>query len=347
MVNCESCGKEFKTEKRYNTHIEKCIYKGIIFICEGCKFMTRNLQEIEKHKESCSVIDHNDLMEQLKKKLRIKVKKKKPESRLVLLKDKTETEFSSYLRNLDNITFEKIEKRILQYDNYYEDFLEPDEIDTYKKHLSQCCPEFEKNYDGFTPIMFCYGLCFFSLQDVLSFFIGEKTRCFIRYMEDNSKYHYRFYQYSSKKKRWDMDCRLESFIDSITSNLKQYMVNLFRINYYEIFHDNNFRTISRLRECENQLINLDCLQLIHNLIEISNYIKVQLFVQDIIVKTSPIEKTKNVKFNLMGDDKILKEEFDKRLTYDYENEKLKTLKSLFDDCETEDVKMILTEILSD
>ena len=195
--------------------------------------------------------------------------------------------------------------------------------------------------------MFCYGLALFSIENIITFFIGEKTKNFISYIDDNSKYPYRFYYFSQMKKGkkyWKMDCRLENLCESLINNLKDYMVKLFKKNYYQVFGDNKFRELKIMKKSNHQIINTDCIQLLSNLVKISNTLKIQNLLQDLIIKTSKITDKQDNNFNLLSDDRMQLQNFKEKMKHDYSTEKLKVIKMLFDDEDEENIKLILNEI---
>ena len=355
MFNCKNCNKEFKGNKRYLNHIEKCSYQGILYTCIKCFFMSYNFHEMTEHKQNCSgtnVQDSKILFTKLiKNKIKKKPKKKKiTNERLSFLETNKEQDFILYLNKLlenNKITLTPIEKRILQYDNYYEDFLNSDEIEEYKNKLSLSNVKLTKNYDNLLSNMFCYGIALFSIENIITFFIGEKTKNLISYIEDDNIYHYRFYYFSRNKKNqkyWKMDCRLENLCESLTNNLKDYIIKLFKKIYYKVFGDNNFRDLKTLKESNYQVINTDCIQLLSNLIKISDTLKIQKFLQDLVIKTSMIIDKQNNNFNLLSDDRMQLQNFKEKMKHNYIIEKIKIIKMLFDDSNEENIKLILNEI---
>ena len=59
--------------------------------------------------------------------------------------------------------------------------------------------------NGFCFTLFMDEICVFSIKDILGFFIGEKTKNFITFMEDNAEHHFRFYKFVKVFKVFNLD----------------------------------------------------------------------------------------------------------------------------------------------
>ena len=113
---------------------------------------------------------------------------------------------------------------------------------------------------------------------------------------------YSFYyleQLRNDKRCWKMDCRLEETGNKIISNVKSFLVQIFRKIYLHIFNDNNYR-----KDYEKIIpaINQELDQLLQNILILSKPISFCNTLRDIVKEIATYIPTEKDKFNLYADD---------------------------------------------
>ena len=103
-----------------------------------------------------------------------------------------------------------------------------------------------------------------------------------------------------------MDCRLDDLLIDISSKALEYCISLYRKIHYDLYHDNDYRG---LPDGSNQILEYEGEQLIQNIIILSDYIKFNNSVRQIIREKCLYRSTRYDKFNLQSDDPICKKRF--------------------------------------
>ena len=134
---------------------------------------------------------------------------------------------------------------------------------------------------------------------------------------------------------WKMDCRLDEFISDMIPMTIEECIKLFRDIYQKVYHDNEYR--ENFRET-HQIFDYEGLQLINNLIILSDKYKFIKRVQQLVMDNSTYQPTMNDKFNLYSDDPLLKKEFLKlKEQKDKDQLVINNIKLLFDNFKDIDV----------
>lgn len=177
-----------------------------------------------------------------------------------------------------------------------------------------------------------YGLALLPLEDMIRMAIinpyGYNTIIYVDLKKSKPEDKYSFYTLQkvvdNRQHGWKMDCRLEETSMAIGSQLKKYMVELFRKMYFGIFQDNDYRP-DYSKKC--QITECDLSQLLRNIVACSKDLEFIKLVQSIIVENSTYVPLESVdKFNLFGDD------FQQRSRFSQYEEKdpIEVLSGLFD-----------------
>lgn len=199
-------------------------------------------------------------------------------------------------------------------------------------------PKHLKQYENFNiekiqDRLINYGLALLTLEDMIRISLinphGYNTIVYLELKKSKSEDRYSFYvlhKYieDKGKREWKMDCRLEHLSTQISSQLKKYMIELFRKIYYGIFKDNDYR-VDYASKC--QITECDLNQLLRNIVTCSKDIEFIKLVQKIIVENSTYVPIDNIdKFNLFGDDFQQRNRFMQYI----ENDPVEVMSSLFD-----------------
>lgn len=220
--------------------------------------------------------------------------------------------------NVKNI-LTPIDLRCLEYKKFTEVSLSISDIEYYKKSLtlskSTDYIPFDRSLFFFRLLNYSLALC--PIQECLERLLITSFPNVI--YNDNNKEDpdpYLFYIFTRRitikanaktgqgehtKCSWELNHRLESFANDITSQLTPYLIKLFRRIYYDIFNDNCFR-VDFLKHCIN--VESEIKMILENLNYISFSKKFRLFVQTIIKtysSVSNIDKNKHY-FALTRDD---------------------------------------------
>ena len=180
-----------------------------------------------------------------------------------------------------------------------------------------------------------YGTAVITLKQSMELYLSNNK--FIIFLQDESvvddKDPFRFYYLEKEtktKKYWEMDCRLDGLVSLFIKHVSQYLVQLFRTIYHDVFHDNLFR-----KDFQKSAIifDNDCEQLLQNICLMTTYKDVSLLMINTIKSNCSYKETENDVFRLKSDDKFLKKELENR-----EKEvDLNLLVMLFDNIDESDV----------
>lgn len=159
-----------------------------------------------------------------------------------------------------------------------------------------------------------YGTAVITLKQSMELYFSNNK--YIIYLQDESlvedKDPFRFYYLEKEtktKKYWEMDCRLDGLVSLFIKHVSQYLVQLFRTIYHDVFHDNLFRKDFQ----KNAIIfDNDCEQLLQNLCLLTTYKDISLLMINTIKSNCSYKETENDVFRLKSDDKFLKKELENR-----------------------------------
>jgi hypothetical protein len=207
--------------------------------------------------------------------------------------------------------------RLTFYGNYYDVELDTDEY----FNLKTCLEIFPKQSKYYVPFVFNdfikkfynYGSVIIPLKTCVEMYVLNRYQfnniIYLPIKNSSEQDPYSFYilEGVSKEKRfWKMDCRLADFTDSLIINLRQYLISVFRKIYQSIFNDNDYRADFSKKTI---LTGSDCNQLLQNIFMLCNTRNVCKEVRNVIVKNATYSPTENDKFNLYGDDIMIKKRF--------------------------------------
>lgn len=251
-------------------------------------------------------------------------------------------------KKIETIIFKSLyplESRLVSYSTYFDSFIDMDEIENVKNLVensinvvTEFIPYIESNICNYISN---YSL---SLLPILSLFrlVLRKNKVFsniiyVSLPKSNSEDPYSFYRLDSinnnNKRQWKLDWRLEDLSLSLSTNLLNFMVTMFRKIYKDIFLDNDYR---ENYVSYSQITSCDLEQLVQNIITVTNQKQFCINLQTIIIENCTYTQTENDKFNLIGDDTLQKKNF-----HDLENkgdENIFTL--LFDNVSEEKSKIL-------
>ena len=224
-------------------------------------------------------------------------------------------------KKIETIIFKSLyplESRLVSYSTYFDSFIDMDEIENVKNlvensinDVSEFIPYIESNIYNY--------ICNYSLSllPVLSLFrmILCKNKVFsniiyVSLPKSSNEDPYSFYRLDSinnnNKRQWKLDWRLEDLSLSLSTNLLNFMITMFRKIYKDIFLDNDYREnyISY-----SQITSCDLEQLVQNIITVTNRKQFCINLQTIIIENCTYTQMENDKFNLIGDDTLQKKNF--------------------------------------
>jgi hypothetical protein len=257
---------------------------------------------------------------------------------------KTTTLISSSLSSL--------EQRLVFYGQYYNTYLEADDIQRFKAAL-QVTTEHPTRYIPFLFSELCnklhnYSIAICSINELLTRVLVNPVKEFnnIVYLpvEKSSKEDpYSFYilenVLSDGKRNWKLECRLDEFSKSLSHDLKSYCIDLFRKIYFNIFNDNIFRENYTSKAPINEQ---DCIQILENIIILSNQKTFCNMLRKLIVENCTIKPSVLDKFNFTADDKIIKRTFAQE--QDEPEEVESSIKRIFDCINKNDIQNVISII---
>jgi hypothetical protein len=247
--------------------------------------------------------------------------------------------------------FTPLDLRIVQYGDYTNITLEMDDLQRLRESLDvRSNPEGCELYDASRIYTRSrnYGLSMFPLSECLRRVLICKWNFFnivyVKVPKATEDDPYSFYTlehiHKNGLRNWKMDCRLDGFTSAFATNVLPYCISLFRKLYMDVFGDNDYR---ENYSSQSQSTEYECEQLLLNIFTLADHRKLCNTLRDIVRKSCTIAPTKLDKFNLYGDDTLLRRQFEK---YEHRNDDvLCILKSVFDDISTKDAtKLYLSKI---
>ena len=130
---------------------------------------------------------------------------------------------------------------------------------------------------------------------------------------DNDPYSFYTLEKIEKDKRcWNMECRLENFSHDLVEIIRNYCIHLFKKLYYKVFQDNQYRSDYK---SHSQITELDCEQLLQNIISLSQPFNSCLSLRKLIKEKATFSASEKDKFNIRSDDALQKKQF-RKMKYD-------------------------------
>lgn len=231
-----------------------------------------------------------------------------------------------------------LELRLIDYCGYESVEIDTNEISVYKKLLRYRCGlrrQYEVfNRDDIFTLYSTYNISLFNVVDYIKILIPNKyginNLIYLDVPKSTIEDPYSFYyleQINGKQRNWRMDCRLDDLLIDISSKALEYCISLYRKIHYDLYHDNDYRG---LPDGSNQILEYEGEQLIQNIIILSDYIKFNNSVRQIIREKCLYRSTRYDKFNLQSDDPICKKRFNSLKKQSPESTILENIRRLFD-----------------
>ena len=232
-----------------------------------------------------------------------------------------------------------LDMRLVKYGCYYDIQLDTNEY----LGLVSGLYIFSKSYSYYSPFIFNdfikqffnYGSVVRPVKTCIETFLINKYGFYnvvyvpLKQSTDDDPYSFYTLESVSKDKRyWKMDCRLAELSDGIINSISTYLISLFRSIYVSIFNDNDYRDDYNKKTV---LTDNDFKQLLENIFILKNN-KFYNFIRNMIKDKAVYTPTENDKFNLYGDELILKKRFSKNRNT---SDNIDVVKSLFDNITSE------------
>ena len=233
-----------------------------------------------------------------------------------------------------------LESRLLSYPNYTNSHLDIEDMEKFSCMLDNSIDytrEYQPyNENKFLHLFYNYGSVLFPIKTNIERYLLNKytiyTIIFVplqKNVEGDPYSFYRLEKITDNKKYWTMDCRLEDLTLSIVANVLPYMKSLFKKIYYDTFGDNDFRPDY---SGKYQITEIDCEQLLQNIILLSKPKKLCNLLRDLIRSKAVYKPNDNDKFNLYGDDSLQRKRFQNK----EDNDIIDTIKQIFDNITSEE-----------
>ena len=243
-----------------------------------------------------------------------------------------------------------LEQRLVFYGEYYNSYLEADDIQRFKTALDVHM-EHPRRYVPFLFSELCnsmhnYSVAISPVSEILVRVLVNPLETFnnVVYLplekstRDDPFSFYSLENIDAKSQRnWKLQCRLDEFSKSLSGDLKTFCIELFRKIYFDIFHDNLFRPDYTEKF---PITTQDCAQLLENIVLLSKQKSFCNTIRELILEKCTIKPSKLDKFNFTGDDKVIKRTFAQE--NDDPEELTSTLKRLFDNISKEQIETLLS-----
>ena len=337
---CFLCQKILSTKYNLEVHKEKCKGKKDSFKCEHCDAIIASKQNLDIHKKKCKKVSDKKDVFKCKHCKKILSTKQSLLSHVNCCFEKKEKEFNERKINSNILkSLNSVDTRIILWQSYYTIALEYDHI----QNLSSCLDfsvsfpeEYEKfDYDSFFKKFHNYGSVIFSIRDLIKKYLFNSYGSFnfiylhlIKSSDEDPFSFYRLHDIREDGRKWVMDCRAETLTNNFISDLKPYLIMMFRKIYYDIFHDNNYRPNF---SGEAVIAETDCEQLIKNILVLSNPIECCNLFRTLIKENATHKQTKEDAWSMYADDDFQKKKFKKNVKPDI----LDIIRPLFEDRSSE------------
>ena len=282
------------------------------------KNMLKNLFQLVSYNEYTKIL--NNTVKKIKK--------------ILSEKDHGEKKIETLILN----SLSPVDMRILFFPNYTKTSLEFDAIQEFRKSLISniVYPEkFEPLNIDFN-LFLNYGSVLLTVKDIIKYYMinkyGYHNLVYVPIKQSLDTDPYSFYyleNVKNEKRYWIMDCRLEDIGNTIINNLRPYLIKTFRKIYSDIFKDNKFR-----KDYQNfgDIANYELEQLILNIFTLSSPQSFCNMLRSMIKENATYIPSENDRFNLYGDDIIVRKKFSNKEIFD----PVEIVKILFDNINTED-----------
>jgi len=185
-------------------------------------------------------------------------------------------------------------------------------------------------------LFFNYGSVLIPLRSAIDCYLfniyGFNNVVYVPLKQSTEQDPYSFYileGVSETKRYWKMDCRLFELSEFISNNLKLFLISIFRKIYQDIFSDNEYREDF----CKKtEITSKDFEQLLQNILLLSNLRNFCSLLKELVIEKATYRPTENDRFNIYGDDTIMKKKFNKNKE---NNDYAEVIKSLFDNMTSE------------
>ena len=211
-----------------------------------------------------------------------------------------------------------LESRLVFYSNYFNSFIDTDEIDNVK-NLVENSISVVNEFLPYNESNICNYICNYSVSLLPIFSLIRLVLCkntnfsniiYVPLPKSTIEDPYSFYRLdginNNNKRQWKLDWRLEDLSLSLSTSLLNFMLNMFRKIYKDIFLDNDYR---ETYVSYSQITDCDLEQLLQNIITVTNQKQFCINLQKIIIEKCTYTQTENDKFNLSGDDTLQKNNF--------------------------------------
>ena len=244
-------------------------------------------------------------------------------------------------------TMTPLEQRLSQYGQYFNTSLSIDEQHKLKtalvihadyptRYIPFCLETMQQNF-------YNYGLAVFTLKETFKrVFVnpyGFHNVVYIALDKSSPDDPYSFYVLEkidgTGKRFWKMECRLDDFSRTLSSQLLVYSAQLFRRIYKDVFSDNIYRAdyTAKATICKE-----DLQQLLSNIIALTQKKSLCTLLQSIVVKGCTLQPGNLDKFNFTGDDKIVKKQFSQ--DKDNLDDAYAAVRTLFDQITEDDIQSL-------
>lgn len=315
VPNIELIEENEKKVAKFETEIKKITdEKSNVSVKEITEWINNTIKEIKDMRVFTSVLDKIALSrEKLLGKLNIGDYLNVLKNNIVLLE--------SILREKGGIDNKKItqtvsktltslDKRLVHYGEYFNSSLTADELNNFKMCLRVSTVYDKKfkifDFNNFYEKFNNYSICLFPIRETLKRLLynphGFSSIIYIslpKSMKDDPFSFYLLEKIESEKRKWKLDCRLEDFSRTISVNLLNMCIALFRKIYFDVYHDNVYRSDFR----KFPIFTQDIEQLLHNILCITREISFCNLLRELTVKNATYTPSKELdKFNLTSDD---------------------------------------------
>jgi hypothetical protein len=248
-----------------------------------------------------------------------------------------------------SLSLSPLEQRLIYFEKYYESQLITDDIQKFIISI-ELNMNYPKRYIPFsyTEILkkfFNYSMVICSIKENLKRVLvnpyGFSNLIYLNNEKSLIEDRYSFYILENidndGKKLWKLEIRLDEFSKTLSKHLLQYLIDMFRKIYYDVFNDNIYRKNYKEKSI---ILSEDCEQILSNIVILSKTKTFCNILRDIIAENSTFKPSKLDKFNLISDDKVSKRNFAQ--DNDQKDVIENSFKRIFDNINTEEINEIIT-----
>ena len=207
------------------------------------------------------------------------------------------------------------EHRMLFLEDFEKTTIEIDELELLKNCYENKF-KFKTNFVKFSIDNLVQNICNYQIciTDILSIISNTITNVYgfynIVYLPfDNNNYaFYHLENVGKTSRKWIMDCQLDDISNELWDKIFNYSISVFKTLYQKIYHDNQYR--SDFIEV-SQVMELEGIQLLKNLLYLSNQKQFVTDFQEIIKTCNKYVPSQVDNFNLFTNDPLLKIKYQK------------------------------------